>query len=277
MNSPNYPPPGGPQEPYGSPQGQPYGQRPPQTPPGGQFYGGQPPQTPPGGQSYGGQPPQTPPGGQSYGGPPPQGQPYGGPGGPSGPGGTPPVGYATPPPPPPGAKPKNTGKIIKIVLGVGVVVAIAIVAIVNWGTAPSTSKVGDCIKVNSVSTTDADVEKIDCNSKEAAYKVAATFDDSSAKCPGGTESDYVSYTESGRGDLTLCLTLNAKEGDCFEQADADRRVECTDPKATFKIIKILTDTSDGASCPEESQGNFYSYTDPDMVQCMGLPAEEGGA
>ena len=34
MNSPNYPPPGGPQGPgpYGPPQGQPYGQRPQQTP-----------------------------------------------------------------------------------------------------------------------------------------------------------------------------------------------------------------------------------------------------
>jgi len=271
MNSPNYPPPGGPQGPYGPPQGQ---------PPQGQPYGQRPPQTPPGGQPYGAPPPQ----GQPYGGPPPQGQPYGGPGGPggpgpqgpggpAGPGGAPPVGYATPPPPPPGAKPKNTGKIIKIVLGVVVIGVIAVVAIINWGTAPSSSKVGDCIKVNSVSVTDADVEKVDCNDPKATYKVAATFDDSSAKCPGDTESDYVSYTESGRGDLTLCLALNAKEGECYKQGDADEKVACTDPGATFKVIKILTGTADGAGCPEESQGNFYTYKEPAMVQCFGPPAE----
>lgn len=268
MNSPNYPPPGGPQGPYGPPQGQPYGQRPPQTPPGGQPYGAPPP---PQGQPYGAPPPQ----GQPFGGPAPQGfGGPGGPGGPAGPGGAPPVGYATPPPPPPAAKPSNTGKIIKIVLGVVVVGVVATFAIINWGTSPASSKVGDCIKVNSVSTTDADVEKVDCTDPNAAYKVAATFDDSTAECPGGSESDYVSYTESGRGALTLCLTLNAKEGECFEQGDADKRVDCTDPNATFKVIKILTGTADGNGCPEESQGNFYAYAEPAMVQCFGPPSDQ---
>lgn len=261
MNSPNYPQQGGPQGPqgpYGPPQGQQYGQqRPPQTPPGGQPYGAPPPQ------------------GQPFGGPPPQGQPFGGApqgaAGPAGPGGAPPVGYATPPPPPPGAKPKNTGKIVKIVLGVVVLAVIAVVAIVNWGTAPSSANVGDCIKVNSVSVTDADVEKVECTDPAASYKVAATFDDSSAECPGGTDSDYVSYTESGKGDLTLCLTLNAKEGECFKNGDAAEKVGCSEANADVKVAKILTGTTDESGCPEETVA-FLAYPEPKMVLCLSDPA-----
>jgi hypothetical protein len=256
MNSPNYPPPGGSQGPYGPPQGQPYGQRPPQTPPGGQPYGGPPPQ----GQPFGGPPPQGPP--QGFGGGP------GGPG-PTGPGGAPPAAYPTPPPPAPSGKPKNTGTIIKIVAAVVVLAVVGVIYFVNKGTAPSSSKVGDCIKVNSASSTDADVEKIDCNSKDAAYKVASTHDDASASCPDG---DYVSYTETGRGsDLLLCLTLNAKEGQCFQQGDADKQVECASKDATFMVTKILTGTTDVAGCPGDGEKQGYVYSSPDMVQCFGPP------
>jgi hypothetical protein len=263
MNSPNYPPPGGPQGPqgpYGPPQGQPYGGPPPQTPPGGQPYGGPPPQTPPGGQPYGGPPPQG-----AYGGPPPQGA--------TGPGGAPPAAYPTPPPPPPAAKPSNKGKIVKIVLGVVVLGVIATFAIVNWGTAPSNSKVGDCIKVNNASATNADVERIDCNDKDAAYKVAVTFDDLPAKCPeleagGEIQAAYVSYEEESR--VLLCMTLNAKEGECFQEGSADKRVGCTDPNATFKVSKILTGTTDPAGCPEDTVGG-YVYPKPAMVQCFSDP------
>lgn len=261
MNSPNYPPPGGPQGPqgpYGPPQGQPYGGPPPQTPPGGQPYGGPPPQ----GQPFGGPPPQTPPGGQPYGGPPP--------GGPAGPGGPPPVGYATPPPPPPAAKPNNTGKFIKIGIGVVVIAVVAVFAIINWGKSASSAEVGDCILVNSASTTNADVEKVDCNDPKAAYKVAATFDESTASCPDAQNSNYVSYTESGRGSLTLCLILNAKEGDCFISGDSDEKVECTDPKASFKVTKILTGTTDPQGCPEGTEDG-YVYAEPPTVQCFGDP------
>lgn len=263
MNSPNYPPSGGPQGPYGQPQGQPYGQRPPQTPPGGQPYAGPPPQ----GQPYG-----TPPQGQSFaGGPGGPGAPggSGGPAGPGGPGGPQGPNYAaSSTPPPPGAKPSNKGKIIKIVLGVVVVGVIATFAIINWGTSPASSKVGDCIKV--IDTASADVEKVDCNDPDAAYKVAFTSDDSGSKCPDNDKSNYVSYTETGKGDLLLCLTLNAKEGECYIKGNADKKVACTDPKATFKVTKILTGTTDPTGCPEGTVDG-YVYAEPKLVQCFGDP------
>jgi hypothetical protein len=270
MNSPNYPPPGGPQGPYGPPPGQqPYGQRPPQTPPGGQPYGGPPPQGPPPGQPYGGPPPQGPPyggpggpGGQgAFGGPPP--------GGPGGPGGAPPAAYPTPPPPPaPIGKKNSTGTIIKVVVGVVILGVVAVFAIMNWGKSASSSAVGDCIKVNNATT--ADVEKIDCNDPSATYKVAITSDESAADCPAPNDF-YVSYTETGGkgSDLLLCLTLNAKEGDCFiSGTDADTKVACTDPKANMKVTKILTGTADPAGCPNGPDGAYY-YPEPKLVQCMG--------
>lgn len=266
MNSPNYPPPGGQQGGYGPPQGQPYGQRPPQTPPGGQPYGAPPPQ-----------------GQQPYGGPPPQGQPYGGPGGPGGPGqgafgqgpggpggpGTPPGGYPTPPPPAPSAKPSAAGKIIKIVAGLVVVGVIAVLVIKFWGTSAKAAEVGDCIKVNSASATDADVEQIDCNDQAAAYKVAVVNDDG-APCPKQDESNYVYYEE---GDLRLCMTLNAKEGECFKQGNADSKIDCGDAGATFKVDKIISNSTDSSSCANGPE-NAYVYPEPALVQCLGPPTGE---
>jgi hypothetical protein len=279
MNSPNYPPPGGPQGypppggprvPYGPPQGQqPYGQRPPQTPPGGQPYGAPPP-----------------PQGQPFGGPPPQGQPYGGgpsgggfgpgaggPGGPSGPGGAPPAAYPAPPPPPPTRK-SGAATIIKIVVAVVVLGVAGFFVYKTWGTSASSAAVGDCIKVNDASITDADVNKVDCGDPAAAYKVGATSDNASADCPGGENANYVGYTETGgRGsDLLLCLILNAKEGDCYQEGtQVDTKVECTDPKATFQVLKIV-DGADETKCPEGTQGSYvYPEPKPGKVQCLVQP------
>ncbi|TDV41860.1 LppU/SCO3897 family protein [Actinophytocola oryzae] len=269
MNSPNYPPPGG-QGPYGPPQGgQPYGQqRPPQTPPGGQPYGAPPPQ------------------GQQFNGPPPQGQPFGngqgGPGGPAGggfgppggPGGAPPASYPTPPPPPPSAKPNKTALYIKIGIAVVVVAIAGFFVIKNWGTAPSSSNVGDCIKVNEASISNADVDKVDCGDPGASYKVGATFDDASKDCPGGDKSAYVGYTETGgRGsDLLLCLILNAKVGDCYVAGDqVDTKVDCADAKATFKVTQLLQ-TADESGCPQDSLSAYvYPEPKPGLVQCLGDP------
>jgi hypothetical protein len=276
MNSPNYPPPGG-QGPYGQPQGgQPYGQRPPQTPPGGQPYGAPPPQ------------------GQPFGGPPPQGQPYGGPGGggpggpggpggfgppPGGPGGAPPASYPPPPPPAPAGKSSKAGLFIKIGIAVVVIGVVGFFVIKNWGTAPSSSKVGDCIKVNEASITDADVDKVECSDAGASYKVGATFDSASAKCPGGDESAYVGYTETGgRGsDLLLCLILNAKVGDCYQQGNqVDTKLQCSDPKATFKVTQLV-ESADSSGCPQDSIGAYvYPEPKPGLVQCLGDPAGAAG-
>jgi hypothetical protein len=272
MNTPNYPPSGpqgpqrgGPQGPQGGQYGQPGpygppGARPPQTPPGGQPYG------PPGGQPYGGPPPQTPPGGQPYGGPPPQTPPGGQPafGGPPPPDGQP--GFGGPPPPAPTPK-KGSSKTIKIVAVLVIVVIVGAVVYFLQKDAPASAKAGDCIKVNNAAS--ADIEKIDCGSKEAVYKVAVTKDDAGAKCPN---ENYLEYTESGSSDLLLCLIFNAKQGDCFKENAKDHtRVECTAPDASFQIAKVIDGSDDPAKCGPEGKDTALAYPEPKITFCLAAP------
>jgi hypothetical protein len=198
----------------------------------------------------------------------------GGPGGPAGPG-APPVGYPPPPPPAPVGKPNRTGLFIKIGIAVVVIGIAAFFVIKNLGSAASSAAVGDCIKVNSASITDADVNKVDCNDAAATYKVGATSDNAAADCPGGDDAAYVGYTETGgRGsDLLLCLILNARVGDCYIQGDqVDTKVDCGDAKANFKVTKLVESTDTGG-CAQDSVGAYvYPEPKPGLVQCLGDPA-----
>ena len=304
MNTPNHPPPdryGGP--PPGGPYGRPgpYG-----PPPGGQRPHGPPGGLPPGrygppggrpggpapGPGYGpgpgpggpggyGPPPQTPPGGRPYGAPPG----YGGPPPPPPP--PPPSrsgGYGdlderdesqdlppAPPPgtpsgtPPPTAKPGNNklAKVIVLVVVLGIVIGVAL-----WlqSSAPSSAEVGDCIKINDV--TEADIEKVDCNSAEALYKVAVTKDDDAAGCPAPA---YLAYTESGRNELLLCLSLNAKAGDCFQVAENTyKKVACTAPEANFRVSEVFNGKDDPAQCGDAAD-QALSYPEPPMTICRVAP------
>jgi hypothetical protein len=199
----------------------------------------------------------------------------GGPGGPAGPGGTPPAAYPPPPPPAPVGKPNRTGTFIKIGIAVVVIGIVAFFVIKNWGTAASSAEVGDCIKVNNASISDADVNKVECTDPAAAYRVGSTSDDASAKCPGGDDAAYVGYTETGgRGsDLLLCLILNAKVGECYIRGDSvDTKVDCGDPKANFKVTKLVESTDTGG-CAQDSVGAYvYPEPKPGLVQCLGDPA-----
>jgi hypothetical protein len=270
MNTPNYPPSGPPQGPYGQPG--PYGQqpggRPPQTPPGGQSYG-----QPGGQQGYGG------PGGGPYG-PPPTGQPQHTP-----PGGqpqhTPPGGQQAYPPPggtqPPGAFPggqppaapapkKGNSKKVRIIAIVVILLVVVGVVLYLQQDAASSAKAGDCIKVNDA--TNADVQQVDCGTKEAVYKVALTKDDSNAKCPN---DDYLAYSETGSNELLLCLVLNAKEGDCFKENPKDHtRVDCTAPDASFQVAKVIDGKDDPKGCGAENVVAL-TYPEPKLTLCLVAP------
>jgi hypothetical protein len=151
-----------------------------------------------------------------------------------------------------------------------VVVGVIAALVVNfWGTSAKAAEVGDCIKVNDASATNADVEQIDCNDQAAAYKVAVVNEDG-GECPKQDESNYVYYEE---GDLRLCMTLNAKEGECFEQGNADSKIDCGDAKATFKVDKVITGSTDASSCANGPE-NAYVYPEPALVQCLGPPSGE---
>ncbi|OKI36137.1 hypothetical protein A6A25_22370 [Saccharothrix sp. CB00851] len=155
-----------------------------------------------------------------------------------------------------------------VVLGiVGVVVA----GIIANLTGPSGAEAGDCIEVISASATDADVEKIDCSSPEAAFKVAAYLDSSADSCPDG---DYAEYSDRGgrrSNGFKLCLVLNAAEGDCFKQegsivAAKTTKVACDSGGATYKVGKVVTGRADENEC--ESGNTVAVYSQPATTICL---------
>ncbi|GAA4415489.1 hypothetical protein GCM10023148_11880 [Actinokineospora soli] len=280
------PPPGGPY-PGTPPQGQPYppqgqqyppqGQQPYQgTPPHGQPYpqqGQQPyPGTPPQGQQYppqGQQPyPGTPPQGQQYGGPPPQGEPYG-----QQP--PPPTGQPFPGAPPEGGVPpkKSNAKLIRAIVVIVGILIVGGVGVYFFTKSPASAAVGDCIKVNKASATDANVEKIDCGKPDAVYKVGKKLDSSTGSCPDG---DYTEYSQTGRGSgFTLCLTVNVTKGDCLTGLDSPektKKVPCGGGDVELEIVEVLAGKTDVAECEGvEGAVDGLTYSEPASVVCVKLP------
>ncbi|MPZ80153.1 MAG: hypothetical protein GEV28_07060 [Actinophytocola sp.] len=141
------------------------------------------------------------------------------------------------------------------------VLAVVVVGVI-WSQTKSASsaETGDCIKVNNASTTNADIEKIDCTTQEAVYKVGAKKESDTDSCP---EGDYVEYTEED--GFKLCLTLNAKVGECFkEDTQQDVRADCA--SADYKVSKV-TNTGKAEDCGPEDAPNALVYSDPKQTIC----------
>ena len=125
------------------------------------------------------------------------------------------------------------------------------------------ARVGDCIKVNTAGETDADVETIDCADPAAVYKVGIRDDGKDGDCPG---ENYIKYTE--QDTLLLCLTLNARRGDCFHQSEEqDTRVSCDSPDASYEVGDIYEGAEDAARCGERDAANAITYPRPPLTIC----------
>jgi hypothetical protein len=125
------------------------------------------------------------------------------------------------------------------------------------------AKVGDCVKVNDVSATEADIETIDCADPAAVYKIGVREEDSTGQCPS---PNYVSYTEDGV--LLLCMTLNARKGECFHETDQqDTRVDCASPDASYKVGEIVEGTADANRCGTADAENALTYPKPPLTIC----------
>ncbi|MEU3461294.1 hypothetical protein ABZ721_15275 [Streptomyces sp. NPDC006733] len=167
---------------------------PPQPQQGGNPFAQQQPQ---GGNPYGQQPPQ---GGNPYG--PQQGGAY------PPPGAFPPAGSFPPPAPPRRSK----FKVIKIVVGVGIALAVVIGGYISSQDDADTAAVGDCMHRGSSSDSNPDLEVVDCGSSKAQYKVLAKISgkfgetEASEKCLAAAKDFQYAYTESGSGsNFLLCL------------------------------------------------------------------------
>jgi hypothetical protein len=178
-------------------------------------------------------------------------------------------GYPQQFPPPPAKSTSRGAKALVTVVALGIV-GIVVAGVVASITGPSGAEPGECIKVVSAGVTDADVEKIDCSSTEAAFKVAANLDSSADSCPDG---DYAEYSDSGgrrSNGFKLCLMLNAAEGDCFKQegsivAAKTTKVTC-DSSATYKVAKVIAGRADENEC--ESGETVSVYSQPATTICL---------
>jgi hypothetical protein len=124
---------------------------------------------------------------------------------------------------------------------------------------------GDCIKVNVASSTNADIETVDCAAPEAVYKVGTREEDSAGDCPN---DQYVQYTEEGQ--LMLCLQLNVRDGECLEvSVTEDKRADCASPAATHKVVGVF-DVDDETQCPDTAS-EVITYPQPALTICLGSP------
>lgn len=124
----------------------------------------------------------------------------------------------------------------------------------------------DCIKVNVASSTDADVETVDCALPEAIYKVATREETDTESCPN---DQYVSYTEEGQ--LLLCLQLNVAEGDCLAVTGSeDKRADCAAADATHKVVDLLDGVDDETQCSDATT-EVITYPKPPLTICLGSP------
>jgi hypothetical protein len=123
--------------------------------------------------------------------------------------------------------------------------------------------VGDCIKVDAASATDARVEPARCGDPRAVYRVGVREEGGRHECPG---ADYVSYREEG--GLLLCLTLNAEEGDCFKETrQQDARVPCGSPVASYRVDRVVEGVDDASRCGESNASNALTYPKPPLTIC----------
>jgi hypothetical protein len=126
------------------------------------------------------------------------------------------------------------------------------------------AQLGDCIKVNAASETNADVETVECTSEEAIYQVATRAETDTETCPSDA---YVTYTEEGR--LLLCLQLHVSTGDCLEVTDTDDRfVDCTSPDATYQVLDAQYGVDDETQCGEDAT-DVITYPQPALTICLG--------
>ncbi|GGL99588.1 hypothetical protein GCM10010129_49090 [Streptomyces fumigatiscleroticus] len=117
--------------------------------------------------------------------------------------GFPPQGAPYAPVPPQQPRRKLSFKTIKNIVVAVIVVCVAVGGWIASRDDANTAKVGDCMSIsNPDSTTDPDLEVVDCGSSKAKYKVVEKKTDTS----GCDRTKYSEYTETGGSeDFTLCL------------------------------------------------------------------------
>ncbi|WP_214321174.1 LppU/SCO3897 family protein [Nonomuraea sediminis] len=119
---------------------------------------------------------------------------------------------------------------------------------------PANAQPGNCLEALGQDPKTTGFHIVDCGAPNAAYKVAlrlGRFD----SCQTNTYG-YATSGGSRRSGWHLCLTLNAKVGDCFHQevgfpTGKAVKVPCG-AGATYRVVKSVPGTADKALCGEDA-------------------------
>ncbi|MEV6909843.1 hypothetical protein [Amycolatopsis sp. NPDC051071] len=187
------------------------------------------------------------------------------------PGGQLPVGQPDAFGPPPGGQPAapKRSKLawLKFAIPVIVVVLVAGGYAISYFTGTVNAQPGDCLTVTEFSKAADEPTKADCGAQEANVKIAARVGGDES-CP---EGDYDTISMTGRMSYKLCLTVNAKQGDCLagflSNTAGYKKVSCADPAKDAELVKI-TDTVDKAVCEGTEATHAQSYSTPPTTVCV---------
>jgi hypothetical protein len=116
---------------------------------------------------------------------------------------------------------------------------------------------------------DAELEVVDCGAPDAGYRVAIELE-MQEKCPAGS---YLAYSVIGAGGWSLCLTLNAAVGRCYNDSVTEglTPAECT--AADFEVVAVLTGRADENACPPPPPNVLFHpeplvYQEPPLTVCL---------
>jgi hypothetical protein len=159
-----------------------------------------------------------------------------------------------PPPIQPAQRSPKTGGLVvgclALVVIVGVAVAVGVALLTSDENAASEARVGDCVKAVGAGPKLTDAVKVDCAAPDATYKVAVRgrrYD----SCGDIAYGKY-SQRQGKRSGYTLCLMLNARQGDCFQQTvgfptGQATKVPCG-AGATYRVTKVVEGIADKTQC-----------------------------
>lgn len=111
---------------------------------------------------------------------------------------------------------------------------------------PINARIGSCLEARGKGGKTDDFRIVACSSPQAAYKMIKKAD----RCDDITNGYVLIGTRRSR--TRLCLTLNAKQGDCFYQevgfpTGKASKVTCGS-SATYRITKVSDGTTDASVC-----------------------------
>lgn len=150
-------------------------------------------------------------------------------------------------------------------IGVAIIVAIGFYFVQNKGEEKleqaKAPDVGECVYLEKKGTEDVPVNA-KCGSDKASHKVVGE----GGNCGEGEGVYTVSASGTGKDAFVeLCLVLDAKKGDCFDQ-NTENKVACADNKNSPTVFKISSVGKAGGKCA--NPGQPLEYPKRDILLCV---------